>query len=288
MKEIDLTNKEYNEEVEKYSNSYRELNGFVMAHTHYKCKLDDSLADVIETTKEKQFVLLEEEWSDKPLVESDGATTNIVVSKKRTYEAAKAYNGKKVAVLNFANNHSIGGVPYSAGAQEESLCRTSTLYECLKKEKESFYKRHERLYHEHAINNWGNGDLIYSPDVVVFKTDESAPKMMPKEEWYKVDVITLAAPELYGDIEGFNYGMSVLPRLRKVFEVAKKQGVEVLILGAWGCGAFHNPPVAVAQAFRILCGEYKFDTVEFAVYCNNNDPNNNYHIFRDVLLDNKY
>ena len=46
----------------------------------------------------------------------------------------------------------------------------------------------------------GNDDLIYTPGVVVFKTDELAdiiyPKMMPEEDWYLVNVITSAAPEL--------------------------------------------------------------------------------------------
>ena len=287
----DLTNQEYNQEVTQYSNNYRELNKFVMSHTHYKCKLDDTLANAIEASKEKQFIINDDYGETEIGTKQDGPTTNIIVSKKRSFEAAKQYTGKKIAVLNFANNHSIGGAPYSAGAQEECLCRTSTLYECLKKEKESFYEKHKRMYSEGRMNDWGNHDLIYTPDVVVFKTDESAPKMLPKEEWYKVDVITVAAPQLSYDvglnIEPFDYGVCALSRLRRVFEIAKKQGVEVLILGAWGCGAFNNPPFAVATTFKILCEEYKFDTIEFAVYCNNDDPKNNYHIFKDVIIDSK-
>ena len=48
----------------------------------------------------------------------------------------------------------------------------------------------------------GNDDLIYTPDVVVFKsdarTDPVYPQMMECEAWYKVNVITCAAPQLTG------------------------------------------------------------------------------------------
>lgn len=281
-----MTNEEYNKEVQKFGTNYRSLNGFVMEHTVEMCTINKPLFFSIEETTKKQFVLLEDNWSKYDFENlKDGPTTNIIVSEKRSFEAASKYKGKKVAVLNFANNHRIGGAPYSSGAQEESLCRCSTLYPCLVHEKESFYLRHQKLYEAGQLNSWGNGDLIYSPDVVVFKTDESAPKMLPEEDWFKVDVITMAAPQMQhiGYVEPFDYGMSVLPRLRKVFEIAKKQGVEVLILGAWGCGAFKNPPEAVAQTFKILCNEYKFSTIEFPVYCGNDDPNNNYHVFKKVF-----
>ena len=66
--------------------------------------------------------------------------TKYVVFGKRTLEAAKYYKGKKVAVLNFANSHFIGGAPFSAGAQDESICRCSTLYPCLQAMCEVFYQ----------------------------------------------------------------------------------------------------------------------------------------------------
>jgi len=282
-----MTDDEYNNALPTFGNNYRLLNTFVMKHTNHLCKTDERLVKAINNTISKQFVLYEEDWNDGDINKyKDGQTTNIIISKKRTYEAASSYKCKKVAVLNFANNHSIGGSPYTAGAQEESLCRTSTLYRCLKNEEQSFYNKHRELGHNPRFRVWGNGDLIYSPDVVVFKTDESAPKMMPEDKWFKVDVVTMAAPEFrnYETVYDFDYGPSVLARMEKVFEVAKKQGVEVLILGAWGCGAFHNPPEIVAKNFKYLCGLYHFDTVEFAVYCRDDDPNNNYNVFKNILL----
>ena len=277
---MDQLDKEYNESLHLCENNHRALNGIVMNHTFNKCQFDPKLKEAIEQTKEGMYMVLD---SEELIVVKGGPAKNIVVSQKRTFEAAKAYKGKKVAVLNFANNHHIGGAPYSAGAQEESLCRTSTLYKSLLAFKVVFYEYHTYLYDEGVINHMGNDDLIYMPGVTVFKTDESAPKMMEEKDWYKVDVITSAAPELHSYPDNIDeYKKIILSRLTKVFQVAKKEGVDILILGAWGCGAFNNPPEIVAEVFKQLCNEYYFDTIEFAIDCSRRQ-NNNYQIFKEVF-----
>ncbi len=45
------------------------------------------------------------------------------------------------------------------------------------------------------------------------------------------------------------------------------------MLGAFGCGAFRNPPEIVADIFNSLIRNYSFETVEFAVYCKNDKTN---------------
>ena len=116
----------------------------------------------------------------------------------------------------------------------------------------------------------GNDDLIYTPNVVVFKSDERTdpvyPKMMEQNEWYKVDVITCAAPELKNmRSRPSNYEEIITSRIKKILDVAAKEQVEVLVLGAWGCGAFKNPSDVVARVFRTLLKNYNFETVEFAL-----------------------
>ena len=281
MKQRDV---DYNEALKEYEGDHRSLNGFVMSHTMKVCTEDPTLKMLTESTIVGQKVIYEK---DELNVKKDGPTTNIIVSNKRSFEAAIPYfyAGKSVAVLNFANNHSVGGAPYSAGAQEESLCRMSNLYPCLLSAKESFYDYHMNLYEKHLMDEMGNSDIIYTRGVTVFKTDESAPKMLEKKEWYLVDVITCAAPVLYyrTSLDYKKYREStILPRLRRVFEVAKQEQVDVLILGAWGCGAFHNPPEIIAEVFKTLCQEYHFDTVEFAIDASRK-PNNNYDVFKEVF-----
>jgi uncharacterized protein (TIGR02452 family) len=121
----------------------------------------------------------------------------------------------------------------------------------------------------------GNDDLIYTPDVVVFKTDERTdpiyPKMMDQSEWYKVDVITSAAPQLRKvRTLPANYNDVIFGRIKKILDVAAKEHVEVLILGAWGCGAFKNDANVVSDTFYSLLKNYNFEVVEFAL----SDPAN--------------
>ena len=116
----------------------------------------------------------------------------------------------------------------------------------------------------------GSDDLIYTPDVVVFKTDERTdpvyPRMMDKDEWYRVNVITCAAPQLFGSVSRpDNYEEMIRSRIKKILDVAAKEGNEVVILGAWGCGAFKNPVELVARIFVELLKYYNFEIVEFAL-----------------------
>ena len=213
----------------------------------------------------------------------------VIVSKKRTFEATRAYPGKKVCVLNFASaSHPGGGVERGAGAQEECLCRVSTLFFCLNTPEmwEGFY-----VPHKEAHDPLHNDDIIYTPDVTVFKTDTALPERMPEEDWYNVDVITCAAPNLRnlpsnqsnpgdGDrpvkITDEELYALHLKRFGKILEVATASGAEVIILGAFGCGAFQNDPIVVAKAAKDAIEAYKrsFETIEFAVFCRDFDDAN--------------
>ena len=57
----------------------------------------------------------------------------------------------------------------------------------------------------------------------------------------------------------------ITSRIKKILDVAAREHNEVLILGAWGCGAFKNPTDIVARVFFSLLEDYNFETVEFAL-----------------------
>jgi uncharacterized protein (TIGR02452 family) len=247
---------------------YRRINREVMTDTKLLYETIPELKEAVKNSIELQFMVAQEENIDQPV--ADSHQTKYVCSGKRSFEAAKDYKGKKIAVLNFANNHSIGGSPFSAGAQEESLCRCSTLLPCLEAMNEPFYQKHICQFASKEINYMGNDDLIYTPDVVVFKTDERTdpiyPKMMDPSEWYKVDVITSAAPQLRKvRTLPANYNDVIFSRIKKILDVAAKEHAEVLILGAWGCGAFKNDINVVSDTFYSLLKNYNFEVVEFAL-----------------------
>jgi uncharacterized protein (TIGR02452 family) len=71
-----------------------------------------------------------------------------------------------------------------------------------------------------------------------------------------------------------------LRRVERIFRVAAANGAEVLILGAFGCGAFCNPPEVVAKAFKTVQKKYEtyFDVIEYAVFCGRQETLN-YHTF---------
>ena len=51
-------------------------------------------------------------------------------------------------------------------------------------------------------------------------------------------------------------------------------------MGAFGCGAFANPPELVAKAMHAAIDElkYDFETIELAIYCSSRDTSN-YEVF---------
>ena len=184
-------------------------------------------------------------------------------------------------MLNFASaTNPGGGVVYGSSAQEESICRCSTLYPCLDVDEmwDKFYEPHGE-----ADDPLYNNDCIYTPFVKVFKSDSNFPELMQESEWWDVDVITCAAPNLRSvpsNIMNPNAGSSKVEisydglrellksRVKRVFEIAIVNGAQVLILGAFGCGAFRNPPKLVAEVFAEYTREYRncFDVVEYAVF----------------------
>lgn len=242
------------------------------------------LKDALKESLSKQKLYLEKDSVETDGMEKQYGQTKVVVSKKRSFEAAASYSreGKKVCVLNFASaTNPGGGVTYGSSAQEEALCRCSTLYPCLDT-KELLYEFYEP--HRRTRNPLYNDDCIYTPGVVVCKSDTSFPERMEEKDWYQVDVITCAAPNLrerpsnamnpnagdrpakisYDDLLKLLTG-----RIERIFAIAANQKEEVLILGAFGCGAFCNPPEVVAKAFATVQEKYEgaFDTIEYAIYC---------------------
>ena len=178
-------------------------------------------------------------------------------------EAQKlAEQGARSVVLNFANPvEPGGGVLRGATAQEEYLCRASNLYKSLvSEEAKVYYDENNKIRRTNQFNSMfiGTDMAIYSPNVFVVRNDDGYLKNP-----YYIDVITCAAPFFSGS--GY-----ILPngdlqhiferRIRNIFEIAIENEADIIILGAWGCGAFHNPPQVVADAFRAVLLEQRYRT----------------------------
>lgn len=277
----------------------REENRKIFQDTEQLCKTNSCVKLSIKHSVESQQLILESDAIQEFDKKRYNEPAKVAVSKKRSYEAAFAYRGKNVCVHNFASaTNPGGGVTSGANAQEECLCRCSSLYFCLNTPEmwNGFYKPHRT-----EKNPLHNDDIIYTPDVIVFKTDTAYPELMKETDWYQVNVITCAAPNLRerpsnrfntGDgntaIEIADKELQRLheKRLRRILDLPVANENEVVILGAFGCGAFANNPEVVAMAAKNVIGEYEytFRALEFAVYCSPRDERN-YNIFKKIILE---
>ena len=275
----------------------RAKNAEIFKDTEYQYRTNEILKRAVENSIQNQKLILENDTvkgSDR-----FDRTGRIVVSGKRTLEASEVYvkQGKKVCVLNFASaTNPGGGVIHGSSAQEEAICRCSTLYPCLDIEElwDEFY-----LPHREADNPLYNDDCIFTPGVKVFKSDTNFPKNILELEWWDVDVITCAAPNLRSipsNIMNPNAGSKkasisydglrvlLTSRIQRIFEIAIANAAEVLILGAFGCGAFRNPPKLVAEVFAEFTEKYRscFDVIEYAVFHVEHEKAN-YEAFKEVM-----
>ena len=269
----------------------RNENVEIFEHTRKLCQTNTDLIAAIRNTNQAQEVILETDNIAKTEPRFT-APAKIIVSGKRSFEAAQAYDNLQTCVLNFASaTNPGGGVVWGSTAQEECLCRCSTLYANLTARKlwKPFYEEHRE-----QNNPLYNDDCIYTPDVVVFKSDTREPELLPQKDWWNVNVITCAAPNLRTDRNGIVrvrisndelYKLHI-KRMRRILDIAAQKGNEVMILGAYGCGAFKNPPAVVASAMRTVVEAYRnhFRVIEFAVYCSPRDDQN-HRVFQQILGD---
>lgn len=207
------------------------------------------------------------------------------ITKHRTFEAAMSlhqeFPDKKIAVLNFASAmRPGGGVKHGSSAQEECLCRCSNLFPTI--DRQWLWQKYYEV-NRNAQDVRHTDACIYSPDIVICKTDEAIPKRLKEEEFVFVDVISCAAPNLsqnpynkhnpetgqakfVSEQELFEIHVK---RAQHIMHVAAANHVDILVLGAFGCGAFANDPKIVAKAYHSALANYRsrFDVIEFAIYC---------------------
>lgn len=267
----------------------------IFENTVWMCDTNQKLMDKIKNSMAYNKVISEKNADDilHNLTHETGKEAEIIVSKKRSFEAASAYRGKHISVLNFASaTNPGGGVTKGASAQEECLCRVSTLYKCISASEitEAFHKKHWRALKTGEMDSFYNDDCIQTCNVTVFKSDTAKTVLLPEKDWFDVDVISCAAPNLRRMSQHDKQWKKNVTdqelldiykkRINRVLDIARYAKSEVVILGAFGCGAFANPPELVAKAMHASIDEHKYDfeTIELAVYCPLRDTSN-YEVF---------
>ena len=221
--------------------------------------------------------------------------TKVVVESNDCLVAAERLvkEGYTPALLNFASaGHPGGGVETGARAQEETICRRSTLTRSIY----TFDPKYAARY-GYALQDGDHYPIVYdfcavySPNVTVFREGLDCLLM---ENPYDVAVVTCAALNLNG-----KYAIKLTPdghmpqsaiditrnKIRTVFRIGLTYGNDALVLGAFGCGAFKNPPAEIARLFHEMMEEPEFKNkyrlITFSIIEDHNSQNRNLRAFEE-------
>lgn len=210
--------------------------------------------------------------------------------------------GLNPAVLNLASCWQPGGgVLDGRTTQEESLFRRSTLASSLfpfDRERadefgfpfveQAYPNRSEILKSKKNVDTSREGRTFLSRGVVFFKDTEKNNCRLLKNP-YRLDVVSVCAikkPALTKEgLLTYRDRDIVRRKIRSMFKIALWNGNDSMVLGAWGCGAYRNPPSEIAALFReaLLSDEFRnrFKSVTFAILSKSDSK---LAIFRDILV----
>lgn len=170
-------------------------------------------------------------------------------------------NGFNPAVLNMASRQNPGGgVLNGAGAQEENLFRRTNLFLSMYQfaSYAAEYGLVKSRYQYPLDRNFGG---VYTPEACVFKGLEKDGYPL-LDEFFQLSFIAVPAmnrPALDCNgriVTGLIHGIK--NKIRTIFRIGLRKGHDALVLGAWGCGAFRNPPAHIARLFHEVLDEVEF------------------------------
>eukprot|EP01028_Stygiella_incarcerata_P008495 TRINITY_DN3707_c0_g1_i1.p1 TRINITY_DN3707_c0_g1~~TRINITY_DN3707_c0_g1_i1.p1 ORF type:complete len:623 (+),score=158.88 TRINITY_DN3707_c0_g1_i1:250-2118(+) len=195
--------------------------------------------------------------------------------------------GLNPLVLNMASaTRAGGGFLRGDGAQEESLFRRSNYYISLSK----FDGRGGRDV-KYPIDEFG---CIHSSGVTVFKSNESNGYELLSEPFEMSFVAAAALPRPPLTKRGHFYDEDacvVRHKIEGIFRAGVHHQHDSLVLSAFGCGAFRNPPEQVCEIFKSVMVEFNgyFKEIIFAIINDHNSKSmtkeGNFNVFERMLRD---
>ena len=195
--------------------------------------------------------------------------------------------GAPQTVVNFANAYDVGGVfQYRRGSQEEDIARR-TNWSFTIKEEQLKDSRHYSSSMSGLINA-EDGRAYFNPMPLTLIRDSDGKLLDPSNDQEKIFSfyeLRVAADDLRRRI--FGIPIPFFPRPFNKESMQKKIYAQLdtliennqknIILGAFGCGAFRNPPDKVAHLYHEILSEKKyncfFKNIVFAIKGNGTDAN---------------
>ena len=170
--------------------------------------------------------------------------------------AVLQFRGKHVCALNFANANVPGGAYTMGGnAQEEALCRASLLYYTIRTASE-YYTRNRK----HTLPDYTNG-MIYSSNVPVIRENNGDMLAEPMLcDFITSPAVNTRVAKLVMSRQKIN--MTMKNRITQIIALAANKHPDVLILGAYGCGAFGNKRETVYPYFEDAINQYLPEDIE--------------------------
>lgn len=189
--------------------------------------------------------------------------------------------GYNPCVLNMANRQNPGGgVLSGAGAQEENIFRRSNILLSLYQFVDYCNQYGVTRCNTNSYPLDRNTGGIYSKDITIFRGSEKSGYCFLKKP-FKTSVVSVPAinkPKLE-NIDG-QYFIShdlVEPckeKIRTILRISGNMGHDCLVLGAFGCGAFGNPPHHMAALFKeVFCEKEFFNQFKLVVFAILDDHN---------------
>ncbi len=239
--------------------------------------IDNQIIDISETQRlaEIDTIVYSPDMSDELIKKQENRViifnTEIEVNDSTTLDAVRDLIGagyENVLCLNFASARNAGGGFLGGSqAQEESIARSTGLYNCQLKS-ESYYQTNRKVK-----SCFYTDYMIYSPKVPIFKDEEgnnlsklttcsiiTAPAV-------NTGVVKHREPERMIEVEEV-----MKRRINKILAIAEYHKHETIVLGAWGCGVFLNNPIDIAAYFKeVISTHYAgvFKKIVFAIYSSN-------------------
>jgi uncharacterized protein (TIGR02452 family) len=154
--------------------------------------------------------------------------------------------GLDPVVLNMSSwSHPGGGYLSGAGAQEESLFRRTNYFQHL--------ANPDRIPQDkpvvYPIPEFGN---IHSPDVLVFRNDEKSRYSLMEEPVFCSFIAAPAynRPTTIGNRLNDDYARRTKMKIQGILNTGLLHKHDAIVLSAFGCGAFRNPPGHMAELFK--------------------------------------
>lgn len=266
---------------------FRELRAQIFRQTvklfeqnEYECNGELVKLDTALTARETYFYKKPQPLN--PVIDSSNKTKFSVIEADCIETAKLLQNaGYNVCMLNMASRQNPGGgVLDGAGAQEENIFRRSNLFQSLYQFVDYAHQYDVERNTENSYPLDRNTGGIYSKKVLIARGSENNGYCFLQNP-FEISIVSVPAinrPQL-GFSDGKYYIANELiepskEKIRTILRICGEFNHDCLVLSAFGCGAFANPPHHIAKLFKEVFNEPEFkDRFRLVVFAIIDDHN---------------